>query len=123
MALLAADLTQTLAWLLAATVLAGIGMGLAFMGSLGDVNEIAPEDSKGDVVASYYVVVYIATALPAIGVGALTVATDPSTASQAFAYAVIAVCLAGLTGLLVELRTRARSSEHEETAADDRDGQ
>jgi hypothetical protein len=53
--------------------LAGIGMGLAFMGSLGDVNEIAPEDRKGDIVANYYVVVYIATANPPIGVGALTV--------------------------------------------------
>jgi hypothetical protein len=30
---------------------------------------------------------------------------------QAFAYAVIAICLAGLSGLLVELRARARSSQ------------
>jgi MFS family permease len=108
-ALIVADLTQALGWLLAATVLAWIGMGLAFMGSLGDINEIAPEDRKGDVVASYYVVVYIATALLAIGVGVLTVATDPSTAIQAFAYAEIALCLAGLTSLLAELRApRAR---------------
>jgi MFS family permease len=108
--LLAADLTQGLAWLVAATVLAGTGMGLAFMGSLGDVSEIAPENRKGDVVASYYVVVYVATALPAVGVGALTVATSPSTAFQAFAYAVIAICLAGLTGLLLELRARFRQA-------------
>jgi len=32
--------------------------------------EIAPDDRKGDVVVSYFVVVYIATALPAVGVGA-----------------------------------------------------
>lgn len=108
-ALILADTTQALVWLLAATVLAGIGMGLAFMGSLGDVNEIAPEDGKGDTVASYYVVVYIATALPAIGVGAVTVAIDPSTAIHAFAYAVIAVCITGLVGLRVELRSRQRS--------------
>jgi hypothetical protein len=61
------------------------------------------------VVASYYVVVYIATALPAVGVGALTVAAGPSIAIQAFAYAVIAICLLGLTGLLIELRARAHS--------------
>ena len=110
-ALLAADLSQSLAWLLAATVLGGTGMGLAFMGSLGDVNEIAPEDRKGDVVASYYVVVYIATVLPPIGVGALTVATGPSTAIQAFAYAVIIICLVGLTGLIAETRARRTQSE------------
>jgi MFS family permease len=109
-ALSAADLTGTLGVLLVATVLAGTGMGLAFMGSLGDVSQIAPDDRKGDVVASYYVVVYVGTALPVIGVGALTVATDPSTALQAFAYLVIALCLTGLAGLLVELRSRARSS-------------
>jgi MFS family permease len=105
-ALLVADFTQTLGWLLAATILAGVGMGLAFMGSLGDVSEIAPPDRKGDVVASYYVVVYVATALPAIGVGALTVITNASVAVQAFGYVVIAVCLAGLTGLLIEQRSR-----------------
>ncbi|HZR50578.1 MAG TPA: PucC family protein [Streptosporangiaceae bacterium] len=109
--LLVADLTQSLAWLLAATVLAGTGMGLAFTGALGDVSEIAPEDRRGDVVASFYVVIYVATALPAIGVGALTVATGPSTAIQAFAYAVIAVCLAGLAALLIERRTRPRAAK------------
>jgi MFS family permease len=105
-ALVAADIDQALGWLLVATVLAGLGMGLAFMGSLGDVNEIAPDDRKGDIVASYYVVVYVATALPAIGVAALTVATDPLTAIEVFAFVVMAVCLAGLAGLLAELRSR-----------------
>ncbi len=112
-ALILADTTKTLAWLLTATVLAGIGQGLAFMGSLGDVNEIAPEDRKGDIVASYYVVVYIGTALPVIGVGALTVATNPLTAIQVFAYVVIAICLTGLTGLIIELRAR----EHPQTGS------
>jgi hypothetical protein len=85
-------------------------MGLAFMGSLGDVNEIAPDEREGDIVASYYVVVYLATALPAIGVAAVTVAIDPLTAIQVFAYAVITVCLAGLGGLLLEMRTRKHSN-------------
>jgi MFS family permease len=105
-ALVLADLTKTLTWLLAATVLAGLGMGMAFMGSLGDVNELAPDDRKGDMVASYYVVVYLATALPPIGVAGLTEATNASTAIQVFGYLVIGVCVAGLAGLLVELRRR-----------------
>jgi len=104
--LLAANLASSLAALLVASVLAGLGMGLAFMGSLGDVNEIAPEDRKGDVVASYYVVVYIGTAVPAIGVGAVAEGYGLPTAIDAFAYIVIAICLTGLAGLIRETRSR-----------------
>jgi dihydrofolate reductase len=65
------------------------------MGSLGDVNEIAPEDHKGDIVASFYVVIYIGTALPAIGVGVIAQLVDPPTAIQVFAYVVIAMAILG----------------------------
>jgi MFS family permease len=104
-----ADNARDLLLLILATVPAGIGQGLAFMGSLGDVNEIAPEDRKGDTVASYYVVVYIGTALPAIGVGALAGHTGLPDAVQVFAYVVTAICLAGLLALSIE-RQRARSN-------------
>lgn len=79
-ALIFAVLAKSLPVLLIASVLAGIGQGLAFMGSLGDISEIAPEDRKGDIVASYYVVIYVATALPAVGVGVLAQLTSLSTA-------------------------------------------
>jgi MFS family permease len=105
-ALILAVIDKSLAVLLVGSVLAGIGQGLAFMGSLGDVSEIAPEHRKGDIVASYYVVIYLATALPAVGVGVLAQLTSLSTAFLAFAYVVIAICLAGLAGLIAELRFR-----------------
>jgi MFS family permease len=106
-ALIFAVLDKSLPVLLAASVLAGIGQGLAFMGSLADVSEIAPADRKGDIVASYYVVIYLATALPAVGVGVLAQLASLSTAFLVFAYVVIAICLAGLAGLSYELRHRA----------------
>jgi MFS family permease len=105
-ALIVAVLDKSLAVLLAASILAGIGQGLAFMGSLGDVSEIAPEDHKGDIVASYYVVIYVATALPAVGVGVLAQLAGLSTAFLVFAYVVIAICAVGLGGLLAERRSR-----------------
>jgi MFS family permease len=104
--LIAADLTKSLPALLVAALLAGLGQGLAFMGSLGDVNDIAPEGRKGDIIASYYVVVYLGTALPAIGVGAIARTVDLPTAIEVFSYIVIAICLAGLVGLLAEARAR-----------------
>jgi MFS family permease len=105
-ALIVAVLDKSLPVLVAASVLAGVGQGLAFMGSLGDVSEIAPEDRKGDIVASYYVVVYVATAVPAVGVGVLAQLASLSTAFLVFAFVVIAICAAGLAGLSRELRSR-----------------
>jgi len=117
-ALIFAVLDKSLTVLLVGSVLAGIGQGLAFMGSLGDVSEIAPQDRKGDIVASYYVVIYLATALPAVGVGALAQLASLSTAFLVFAYVVIAICLAGLIGLIAELRFRhIRASQSRSTPA------
>jgi MFS family permease len=95
-----------LAPLLIASVLAGVGHGLAFMGSLGDVSEIAPHDRKADVVASYYVVVYFSTALPVIGVGVLAGSMGLLPAVSLFAYVVFAVCVLGLVGLVAETPDR-----------------
>jgi MFS family permease len=97
--LLAAVQLESLATLLVATVLAGVGQGLTFMGSLADVNEIAPADRKANVVASYYVVVYLGTALPVMGVGALAGPRGLESAIRIFAVVVIGVCLAGLVTL------------------------
>ena len=55
--------------LFGATLLTGLGQGLAFLGSLAELNRIAPEQRRGDVTASYYVVTYLGVALPVIGVG------------------------------------------------------
>ncbi|MBV8932911.1 MAG: MFS transporter [Kutzneria sp.] len=109
--LIAADLTMTLSALLVAAALAGIGQGLAFMGSLGDVNQIAPENRRGDVVASYYVVVYVGTALPAIGVGVVAQLASLPTAIEIFSYAVVVICLAGLAGLVMEAQSRRVRSD------------
>jgi hypothetical protein len=107
-ALVLAATTRTLAPLLVATVLAGSGQGLSFMGSLGDVNTMAPADRKADTVASFYVVIYLGTALPVIGVGALAGPLGLLDAVVVFGYVVIAICLAGSALLLAELRRPVR---------------
>jgi MFS family permease len=113
-ALIFAVLDKTLPGLVAASVLAGIGQGLAFMGSLGDVSEVAPESRKGDIVASYYV----ATAVPAVGIGVLAQLASLSTAFLVFAFVVIAICAAGLAGLTKELRSRRNdASQNHSTPA------
>lgn len=67
-------------------------------------------DRKGNIVASYYVVIYVATALPAVGVGVLAQIASLSAAFLVFAYVVIAICLTGLAGLITELRSRRNNA-------------
>jgi predicted MFS family arabinose efflux permease len=66
--ILAVPLRST-ALLALATLIAGAGQGLAFMGSLALVNEIAPENRRADVASSFYIVSYLGVSLPAIGIG------------------------------------------------------
>gem|GEM_PF-6785189 len=63
-------------WLLAAaTIIVGIGNGLAFRGSLTRIAHAAPLDREAQVVSSYYAVGYLSTAVPPLlaGVGAARV--------------------------------------------------
>jgi MFS family permease len=116
-ALIFAVVDKSLGILLGASVLAGVGQGLAFMGSLGDVSEIAPEHRKGDIVASYYVVIYLATAVPAVGVGVLAQLASLSTAFVVFAFVVIVICATGMVGLTSELRARRRETDDDSATA------
>lgn len=104
--LFAAVRASSLPVLLVATVVGGSGQGLTFAGSLADVNEIAPAAHKANTVASYFVIVYLGTALPVIGVGALADPMGLVAAIQVFAVVVVVACLAGLIALLGERRRR-----------------
>lgn len=58
-------------------------------------------------MASFYVLIYVGTALPIIGVGVLANTLGLFTAVQIFAVSAIAMSLAGLVALTTELRHRA----------------
>lgn len=56
-------------WLLAGAVFNGIGLGLSFMGGLALVGQVAPPDTRGEVLSACYVVVYLGVGLPTVLVG------------------------------------------------------
>jgi len=60
---------QSMFLLLGSTVIIGLGWGLAFMGSMALVNEVAPVDQRGHVVSSFYIVLYLGVGFPVIGIG------------------------------------------------------
>ena len=74
------------------TLLAGVGGGLSFMGSLALLNDVAPRHRRAEVVAAYNIVGYVALTAPVIGVGLLADSVGLQWATQAFAVAAGAVC-------------------------------
>jgi MFS family permease len=84
---------SSLRMLLVAIVIAGIGQGLAFLGGLTTVNEVAPVDRRAEVLSSFYVVIYLGVGLPVIGVGFAATTLGLLPAVQAFACLVAALCL------------------------------
>jgi MFS family permease len=71
--------------LLVASVLAGTGHGLAFLGAQDDLNRLAPPDRRGEINAAFYTCIYTGLAVPVIGVGVLADLTSLVTAVNVFA--------------------------------------
>jgi hypothetical protein len=55
------------------------------------VNQIAPAEQRGEIIASYILFMYVGNSLPIIGIGLLASATSSFTADVTFAL-VIAAC-------------------------------
>lgn len=71
-----------------ATLISGLGHGLAFLGSQQLVDWIAPESSRGAIFSAFYVFIYLGAALPALGVGFGADAVGFLAAVVAFAVAI-----------------------------------
>jgi MFS family permease len=84
-ALVAASVTDNTVVLIAASVLAGTGHGLGFLGAQDDLNRLAPPDRRGEINAALYTCIYLGIALPVIGVGVLADLTTLTTAVVVFA--------------------------------------
>jgi putative Mn2+ efflux pump MntP len=84
-ALVAAFPAHSLALVLAAALLGGVGHGMAFLGAQSDLNAIAPPDRRGEVTAAFFVCIYLGVAVSAIGVGLVATLASLETAVAVFA--------------------------------------
>ncbi|HEX8035840.1 MAG TPA: MFS transporter [Ktedonobacterales bacterium] len=94
----------SLVFFLAGTIVAGLGVGLAFMGSLAAINQIAPPGRRAELISAFYVVAYLGITVPVLGVGVLAQVTNLLIASICLAVVVAILLLFTLAALL--------SSEH-----------
>lgn len=98
--LVATQLLGSMPVLLVGTALGGIAIALGYRGSLEVINNIAPAERRGEVLASYIVCCYVGVALPVIGVGVLTAFTNSLIAHVTFAIVIAMLAVAAFaTGM------------------------
>ena len=110
--LVAALVFSSLAGLIAAAVVSGVGQGISFSRGLAAVAERTPADRRAEVSSTYFVVAYIAIAVPVIGEGFAAQAFGLRPSGIAFAIAVGVLALGCLAGIL-----RQESSSKKPSAA------
>ncbi|MEU0929813.1 MFS transporter [Streptomyces malaysiensis] len=89
--------TGSQALLFAGTLIAGTGFGASFQGVTRTVFPLAPAAERGKLVAAFYVLSYLAFAIPAVAAG--VIATSVSLLTTATGYGVVLIALA-VTALL-----------------------
>jgi MFS family permease len=90
---------ESLAALITAASVVGLGQGLVIGAGLAAINQRAPVEHRGETASSFFVVMYVGLSLPVIGVGVAAQALSLRTAGIAFSAAVAALVLAVLASL------------------------
>lgn len=112
MVILAAALQlSSLAGLIAAAVVAGVGQGMTFSRGLAAVSESTPADRRAEVNSTYFVIVYVAISLPVIGEGLAAEHWGLRTAGVTFAVAVGVLAAGCLAAILVRAKRSAPAGD------------
>lgn len=91
---------ESLAALVAAAALNGLGTGMSSGAGLAAIGAGAPEHQRGEATSAFFVILYVMLAVPVIGVGLLTRLTGIQTAGLVFGLAVTGLALAVLASLV-----------------------
>ena len=98
--LVAALQFSSLAGLIAAALVSGVGQGISFSRGLAAVAERTAAERRAEVSSTYFVVAYIAISLPVISEGFAARALGLRTSGIAFATSVGVLALVCLTAIL-----------------------
>ena len=116
LALIVAGLSAaSLALFLAGTIIGGTAVGAIFIGSLATANRLAPPESRGQVISTYFVFAYSGLIVPVIGVGIGSeyVGTFRAVLSCSIALAVLCVVSAAVvSGQVRTARPRRPAVRH-----------
>jgi MFS family permease len=90
---------ESLATLLASSVVLGIGQGFVLGAGLAAINQRAPVEQRGETASSFFVVLYVGLSVPVIGAGVAAHSFGLRAAGIAFSAAVGTLVLAVLASL------------------------
>jgi len=93
---------SSLSGLIVAAVVAGVGQGISFSRGLAAVVELTPADRRAEVSSTYFVVAYVAIALPVVGEGLAAQHWGLRTAGVSFAVAIAVLAVVCLAAILVQ---------------------
>lgn len=91
---------KSLALVIVAGIVAGLGQGLTFRAGLQAVNGRAPAERRASVASSFFIVLYVAISLPVIGEGVAANAVGLQAAGIVFSIAVAVLAAVALATLL-----------------------
>jgi MFS family permease len=100
---------SSLAGLIAAAVVSGIGQGISFSRGLAAVAERTPPGRRAEVSSTYFVVAYVAISLPVVGEGLAARRLGLQTAGVTFAIAVAILSIICLAAILVQEARQSRT--------------
>ena len=99
--LVGALMFSSLSALIAAAVISGVGQGISFSRGLAEVVEHTPPARRAEVSSTYFVVAYVAVALPVIGAGFAAQAWGLRTSGIVFSVAMGVLAAASLAAILL----------------------
>lgn len=97
----------------AGSAVAGVGFGLAFLGVFRTVSSLAPAGARAGLVATIYIVAYLAFSLPVIAAGVATSHTGLHDTSIVYAAALLALVALALVSVLIRDRRAALPTPHD----------
>jgi MFS family permease len=100
--------TSTSAPFFLGSAIAGVGFGLAFLGVFRTLSALAPANQRAGLIASIYIVAYLAFSVPVLGAGVAATHAGLHDASLVYAAVLLVLVAIALAGLLI----RGRSWHH-----------
>jgi MFS family permease len=96
-------------YFIAGSVLAGVGFGLAFLGGLRGLITVIPPESRGSVMAAFYIVAYTSLSVPAVLAGVVVPHLGLRTTFEVFGSIVALIALLVTEEALRRSPNRARA--------------
>jgi hypothetical protein len=93
--------SHSLPLLLSGAALGGGAAALGYRGSLQIVNQIAPDNRRGEVVSTYLLFCYAGVSLPVVGIGVLSAVETTGFAEAIFA---VVIAIFALLAIFVDVR-------------------